>query len=113
MNDSRTILGAGVEDYAGLWEAVWELRSVHPEQTTESLVATAREILMSLLSAHQIELYWCQEPYGDTTLIPDGEAPGLLNAPGAFDEPTEDAISVRFSATPAGEDLYRKLWEQP
>lgn len=113
MNDSRTILGAGVEDYAGLWEAVWELRSVHPEQTTESLVVTAREILMSLLSAHHIELYWCQEPYGDMSLIPDVEARELLTASGVFDEPTEDAISVRFSATPAGEDLYRTLWERP
>lgn len=112
MNDKRTLLWAAIEDYSGLWEAVWELRSVHPEMSTKSLEATARGILEELLREGNIDLYWCQEPYGDMTLVPESEAAGLLAADEAFADPAEDALSVRFSATPSGEALYRSMWEQ-
>jgi len=109
MNDTKTLLWAAVEDYAGLWEAVWELRSVHPGASTESLESTAQEILTKLLVEGRIELFWCEEPYGDITLIPQAQARQILESSTAWDEPTENAVSVRFSATEAGEDHYSHL----
>lgn len=107
MNDTKTLLWAAVEDYAGLWEAVWELRSIHPEADTQSLEASAQVILTQMLNDSQIELYWCLEPYGDMTLITEAEARQILASPGAWSEPTENAVSVRFSATRSGEDHYK------
>lgn len=84
MNDTKTLLWAAVEDYAGMWEAVWELRSIHPEASAESLESTAREILTQLIDQGDIELYWCQEPYRETTLIPEDQARRILESADAF-----------------------------
>jgi hypothetical protein len=110
MNDTKTLLWAAVEDYAGLWEAVWELRSVHPEASAEWLESTAQEILTKLLLEDHIELFWCEEPYGDMAPIPEAQARQILQSPTAWDEPTENAVSVRFSATPEGETAYEGMF---
>jgi len=103
--DAKTLLWLAIEDYSGLWEAVWELRSLHPRADSDELIATSKEVLAGFLRDGLIELYRCVEPYGDMTRVDDGDAPRLLEVAEGWDAPEDGALSVRFSATSAGEAL--------
>jgi hypothetical protein len=103
--DAKALLWLAVEDYSGLWEAVWELRSLHPQADPDELIEASRAVLVGLLRDGLIELYRCVEPYGDTTPVADADAPALLEAPKGWDVPEDGVLSVRFTATAAGEAL--------
>ncbi len=109
MNDVRAILWAAMEDYAGLWESVWELRSLHPDLDTPTLEARAKEIIEALFADGFLDLYWCDEPYGDMTLIDRAEGPRLLDIEQHWHVPDNGTVAVRFSATDAGEHRAQQL----
>jgi hypothetical protein len=110
MDDEKTLLWAAVEDYAGLWTAPWELRALHPEQSSQDLVARARPILGRFLEGGLIHLYSCQEPDGEPILIDDLKAAELLEAEESWDEPSDDWLVTLFSATPEGEAAYKGMF---
>lgn len=102
-DDTSALLWLAAEDYAGLWEAVWQLHTLHPDGEVSELRDRAEQIIRGLLDAGLVELYWCQEPYGDMSAIPADGAAAVLATPGVWEEPDAGATSVRVSATPAGE----------
>lgn len=107
MNDSREILWLAVEDYSGLWEAVWQLRAHHSEVGDDDLLRRARVALAILVERRLVELYRCQEPYGELSLIDGAEAPQVLADDRSWIEPGPKDVSIRFSATPVGERRTR------
>ncbi|QSZ47919.1 hypothetical protein [Arthrobacter sp. D5-1] len=104
----RILLWQAIEDYSGLWECPWELRAIKPSADEESLKAEAAQIIAGLISEGLVELYYCQEPYGEMTKIPESKAFDLLSADEVWSQPVKDAISVRFTATEEGSALYER-----
>ncbi|MDP9933829.1 hypothetical protein J2T11_000153 [Paenarthrobacter nicotinovorans] len=99
------LLWQAVEDYSGLWECPWELRAINPSASDEDLRMEAAKIVAELLSMELVELYYCQEPYGEMSKIPDTKAAELLGNDDIWAVPAPEALSVRFSATNEGTSL--------
>lgn len=104
----RRILWLGIEDYSGLWEARWEAKAVRPEESDSGIDELARRSVKALVDRGYLRLFRCQEPYGDMTETDVGEAPALLEDEGSWIEPGPRTVSIRISATPAGELAYRE-----
>lgn len=104
--EARAILWLAIEDFAGLWEVVWQLRSIRPETPEPGLRESAVEIVTDFLRRGWIDLYKCQEPYGELRKIPSGDAASLLAQEASWNEPSADSISIRVGATPSGEAAF-------
>lgn len=100
-------LWQAIEDYAGLWELFWELNTVDPEGDEAAHFTSATQAVRSLVEDGLIELFYCQEPYGEMTRVPSGERQRVIEEQGYWQEPAKDARSVRMSATEAGEAFYQ------
>jgi hypothetical protein len=110
VSDTRVLLWAAIEDYAGLWESVWELRAIRPGESYQALLGRARRTLQGLLEDRLIELYRSRGIDDAMTLIPIEEASNLLSDEGSWREPEHlDSVTLHFSATSAGEAAYRAL----
>jgi hypothetical protein len=110
VSDTKTLLWAAIEDYAGLGEAIWELRAIHRGESYQALLGRARRTLQKLLEDGLIELYRTRGIYEAMTLIPIEEARNLLSDDESWREPEQlDSVTFHFCATPAGEAAYRAL----
>jgi len=109
MDDTKALLWAAIEDYVGLWEAVWELRALHPDAIPNELTDRAKTILRDFLRDGLIHLYRVVEPDGEPEIIEDVEASGLLASPDSWEEPGPDWVTIRFSATAGGVQAYAGL----
>jgi hypothetical protein len=105
-SDEDVLLWAAIEDYAGLWEAVWELRSLHPDWDEAALRDRARSIIEQFLRSDMIQLFRCQEPYGEMVAVEPAAAQSVLADPRCWEPPEFKGISVRFGATDAGATTY-------
>lgn len=101
-NDGDRLLWLSIEDYSGLWEAVWELRPLHPDLDAEVLREHARRELLRLAEQDLVQFYRSVEPDGDITDIDRQEVARILGEDRNWDEPTAGSVSIRFGATPAG-----------
>lgn len=108
MSDTKTILWASIEDYAGLWDAVWELRSSHPELSTDELLTRASTVVADLIARGFVALYRYQEPDGELEAIPESQYSAVLDAPDHWEPPEWGGISIRFGATAVGKQAYRE-----
>lgn len=103
-NDTKAILWLAVEDYGGLWEAIWELRSIRPDADYDFLLDRARSVLSDLIAQGLVELLHCRESTDDCWPIAEDSAYKLLAQAENWLEPSSlDDILIRFSATPAGD----------
>lgn len=108
MEDAQAILWLGLEDYAGLWEAVWQLRTLDQHVGESELINRARKSLRQLISRGFISVYRCQEPYGEVVEVGVPELGAILTSDESWREPMPDAVSFRFGTTPAGEFAYKE-----
>ncbi len=110
MRDSPladVVLWSAIEDFAGLWEVEWELRSNGVAE--DRLRDRARSIVLSLLQSGLVEAFECVEPYGDLRKLDRESAEATIARDESWLEPEADAVSVRIGATPDGEDAYYEL----
>jgi hypothetical protein len=105
----RVLLWLAIEDYAGLWEAVWELNTRRPETPESENRRAAEQVLRELLGAGHVRLFRSREPYEDVTPISTAQADTVLGQDESWAEPVRDGTSIRFGATPAGEAAYNEL----
>ena len=98
------ILWAAIEDYAGLYEVIWEFGNEIPPIPFDKIQTT----VLSLLHQGYIELFKCEEPYGEVTKINDG-CIDILSDKKNWDPPELYAISIKVSATESGEKYYKSL----
>ncbi len=104
--DERAILWLAIEDFSGLWETVWQLRSLGPDVDDEVLAQRARNAVAHLLRSGWVDVYRCDEPYGELSLISTDEAVVSLDQPSAWDEPQAGRVSLRIGATENGREAY-------
>jgi hypothetical protein len=97
------ILWAAIEDYAGLWEVVWEFGNEIPPIPFGIIQAT----VLSFFNQGYIELFRCKEPYGEVTKIDDG-CMDILSDKANWDPPNQLSLfSIRISATESGKSYYK------
>ena len=104
----RALLWLAIEDYAGLWETVWELNGADPAPADEHLAA-ARRAVPQMLDRGWISVHRSVEPDGELTELSDAEARLALADDRSWSEPTTGSTSIRISATPDGERAYEGL----
>ena len=107
-DDERAILWLAIEDFSGMWEVVWQLRALRPQDSDVELNERAKNVLSRLLQRGWVDLYHCEEPYGKLSRIPSGETESILGDASAWEEPQAGEISKRIGATAEG----RKAYEQ-
>ncbi len=93
------LLWLAIEDYAGLWEAVWDLNSRRPQLPESENRRVAEETLRELVRAGQVTLFRSREPYEDVTPISAAESDEVLADRENWLEPTPHGTSIRFGAT--------------
>lgn len=106
MSDTKAILWLAIEDCPGLWEATWQLQTDHPEFDAARTVTRAMAVVNELLERGFVRLYRCQEPYGELSLIDNGHVSDVLAEAANWNEPGPGSVSIRFGATPAGEEAF-------
>ena len=100
----KRILWAAIEDYVGLWEIPWEFGK-DKEQPTRTVLT---DVLSRLLDQGYMEMFRCQEPYGELVKIQvDPEA--ILAVGTNWEQPGEGAISIRLSTTEKGQEYFNTL----
>jgi hypothetical protein len=105
---ARTALWQAIEDYSGLWELLWELKTQRPEVDDRQLRSEASAAVADLVLRGLIDLYRCQEPYGQLSKIATEEITTVLAEDAVWAEPEKGGISVRMGATQAGEETYKE-----
>lgn len=102
----RKVLWAAIEDYAGLWEIVWELTSSCPEVSESDRQSVAQRAVRDLLVRNCIELYERSEIGGKEQLVSRARWDELLSNEANWHEPSARSTEVLIGATSAGERLY-------
>lgn len=102
----RKILWAAIEDYAGLWELIWELATSCPEVSELERRSVAQRVVRDLLEHNWIDLYERIEIGGKEQLVPRARWDELLSDEANWHEPSTESTEVLIGATPAGEEFY-------
>jgi hypothetical protein len=100
----KKILWAAIEDYAGLWEVVWEFGNEIPSIPFNQIQATVLELFKN----GYIELFRCKEPDGEVIKIIDN-CVGILNDETNWNVPELFDFGIRISATESGKSFYKNL----
>lgn len=107
----KHILWLAIEDYAGLWEAVWEINAHYEDELSPTeRFQLAQQVIHEAVAQQWIELFWCQEPYGELWPVEPVEYAQVLADLKYWDAPEDAVISVRISATPAGQQKYHSFF---
>jgi len=100
-------LWLSIEDYAGLWELVWEINSASPDSVGTVNENRAKAIALELVGRGWVTLYRAHGANGAVRPLPDSVAESLLNDPDSWLPPEDlDAETLRLGATDAGEKAY-------
>lgn len=103
----KVLLWACIEDYAGLWELLWEVNSKFPELTDAEKKCMSLEALQLLIEKDFIRLYRCKEPYGKLSELEASVALVALTKEKNWVAPELADVSIRAGATQKGEALYK------
>lgn len=98
----KRVLWATIEDYVGLWEIPWEFGK-EKEQPSRSKLT---EVLSQLIDQGYVELFRCQEPYGELEKVEQSPKSFLVETTN-WEEPIEGSVSIRLSATEKGQEYYK------
>jgi hypothetical protein len=104
----RKILWAAIEDFAGLWELVWELATICPKVAEPDRRSVAERTVRDLLERSCIELYVRSEIGGNEQLVPRARWDQLLSNEANWLEPSTSSIEVLVGATGVGEKVYAR-----
>lgn len=85
----------------------WQLRSLRPQDSEVDLSQAAVTVVAGLQRG-RVDLYRCEEPYGELFKIPRDEAEDLLANEASWCEPAANGFSIRIGATASGEEAYQQ-----
>lgn len=102
----RKILWAAIEDYAGLWELLWELATSCPEIAEPDRKPVAERVVRELLEHGCIELYERSGIGGRERRVPKARWNELLSNVANWREPSAESTEVLVGATEEGEEVY-------
>jgi hypothetical protein len=111
-NLQEKILLLAVEDYSGLWEAVFETKASNTELSDSQAITLADDIIRQLLKKGWVKLFWSNWPSFDYTPVSDSQTDEVLANPSYWKTPSTDAKFIRYSATDEGEKAYWEISKQ-
>ena len=100
------ILDLVVEDFYGLWELVWRLKTCEPDFTRSEALRAAQIALGELYERGLVELH--HGSGSDSTPIASGDAYSLLADEANWGEPSKESTVIFVGATPEGKEHYSK-----
>jgi hypothetical protein len=100
------ILELAVDDFFGLWEVIWSLRSVFPGSNQVEIRDIAERALRELLLKGWIFLARRSAISAPEVLIQDNEVNDVLLNEETWREPTRDSMQILVAATEEGERIY-------
>ena len=100
------LLWACIEDYAGLWELLWEAKSKLSDYGKNCQKSMVREAVLTLIKMGYITLYQCKEPYGETDPLTIEDAVSAVDDEHNWMAPEFDRVSIRASATEEGGRIH-------
>lgn len=102
------ILWSTIEDFVGLWEILWELNSIFPENSQKENHAKAMKILSYLLEKKLVTFYiniWGSDKLEELHLR---EAIKFLNEEKYWNAPEINKICIKIGNTEKGEKFYNE-----
>ena len=103
-----------MEDYCGLWEAVWELNTRYPDLSQRERFVAAESAVRTLISQGWVGLYGdCDFGGRDLKPLRHEEYEEALLDPTNWEPPFPRSESTWFGATDAGEEAYYRMAEYP
>ncbi len=91
------IMVVAEEDYYGLWEAVWRLRSMLPQTGELELRSIAKRTMQELLGNGKVKLFRRSGTGGKEELISNEEAYAILTSDHVWNEPLDGkSIQILF-----------------
>ncbi|MHB8858102.1 MAG: hypothetical protein ACYC6Z_01255 [Thermoleophilia bacterium] len=114
MNDlKRKALWAGIEDYSGLWEFLWEINHEFPDMPESERLDKAKAVISQLLKRRWINIYQYNEPDGNIFLIAENEYPDVINNVDNWQAPSKyRGQSIRFGTTEEGRKVYHDTFRK-
>jgi hypothetical protein len=107
MNLQRTILDLAVEDYTGLWELVWRVRTVSPSRSEDEARSEAMRTTRQLIEEGLLDLYSGISFTGEQERLDSSDARAVLDNVENWAAAESGAPHYRIAATIAGEAAYR------
>ena len=106
--ETNAILWASIEDYFGLWEVVWELRSEPLNVPDKDCLESAQQIVRGLLGKRWVKLYGRRGVTFKEEPLPEEEWATILADNAAWSEPENaNALAVLIASTDEGEAAYQ------
>ena len=106
----QEVLTQAWEDWSGLWEAAWGIRSQQRELTPEAAVKEAKEVLEGLLSEDLIYICWLDNAQRETRLSRK-DAKKVIDAV-RWEAPQDARDQYWFATTEKGDKALRKIWSE-
>ena len=106
----QEVLTQAWEDWAGLWEAAWGIRTQQRDLTPEVAVEEAKEVLRSLLSEDMIYVCWLDSAQQETRLS-NKDARKVIEAI-RWEAPQDARDQYWFATTEKGDGALRKIWAE-
>lgn len=102
------LLVLAAEDYCSLVEALWEFGLPDSPLPGAPDEPTIRALLWDLVDEGLVGLHYCREIYGEITPVAAQDTGSVFSDPRSWTEPEEGRTGIRFSCTPAGDDLVHR-----
>jgi len=108
MNEiERKIVWAAIEDYAGLWELIWEISSLNPKIPQLENIKVVKEIIKKYIDNDIIDIYeniWGEKEY---FLVQNNLQ--LLNQSSFWEPPLLGEKCLTISCTGKGIEYYNSF----
>jgi len=100
------ILWSTIEDFLGLWEIPWELKSLLPDKSQEENQEMAKKILRYFLEQNLITFYMSKWGSDELEEIGFREAIKLIEDEKYWDAPAINELCIKIGNTEKGEKFY-------
>lgn len=102
------ILWSTIEDYVGLWEILWELNSVLPENGQEENKERAKKILRCFLEQELVTFYMNKWGKDELEELQFQEALKILDKEKYWNAPEINEVCIKIGNTEKGEKFYNE-----
>lgn len=102
------ILWSTIEDYVGLWEILWELNSVLPENGHEENQERAKKILRYFLEQKLVTFYMNKWGRDELEELQFQEALKILDEEKYWNAPEINELCIKIGNTEKGEKFYNE-----
>jgi hypothetical protein len=102
------ILWSTIEDFVGLWEILWELNSLLPENSQKENQEISKKILRYFLKQDLVTIYLSKWGSDERKAKDSNEALNLIENDNYWNPPAINELCVKVGNTEKGEKCYNE-----